>query len=128
VAFAKGGHNPPYHVTAAGAASALPLRGGPVLGVLEEESFDEGAVTLATGDMLVLFTDGITEATNPENELYGDDRLRTSLETERHSPRAESVISAIADDVRRFAGNAPQSDDQTMLVVRYRGPAGKNQP
>ena len=78
--------------------------------------------------MLVLFTDGITEANNSANELYGNDRLRTSLETERGSPKAESVVNAIADDVRRFAGDAPQSDDQTMLAVRYCGPAGKSQP
>ena len=45
-----------------------------------------------------------------------------SLETIRQLSRAESVVNAIAGDVRRFAGNAPQSDDQTMLVLRYHGP------
>ena len=79
--FANGGHNPPYHMTAAGAVSALPSRGGPILGILEDESFSEDEMTLAPGDTLVLFTDGITEATNEREELYGDDRLRTTLET-----------------------------------------------
>ena len=90
--------------------------------MLEQASFDEGVVTLAPGDTLLLFTDGITEATNAEDELYGDDRLMASLETIRQLSRAESVVNAIAGDVRRFAGNAPQSDDQTMLVLRYHGP------
>ncbi len=125
--FANAGHNPPYHVTASGARSPLPGRGGTVLGVLEQASFDEGVVTLAPGDTLLLFTDGITEATNAEDELYGDDRLMASLETIRQLSRAESVVNAIAGDVRRFAGNAPQSDDQTMLVVRYHGPLGVHQ-
>jgi serine phosphatase RsbU (regulator of sigma subunit) len=124
--FANGGHNPPYHVTAAGAVSPLPSHGGPVLGILAAESFSEGELKLAPGDTLVLFTDGITEATNPQEELYGDDRLRTALET--HQPaRAASVVKVIADDVRQFVGSAPQSDDLTMLVVRYRGPVEVDQ-
>ena len=123
LAFANGGHNSPYHVTAAGAASALPARGGPVLGFFKQQSFDEGMIELGPGDTLVLFTDGISEATNREDELYGDNRLRASAETHGHLPRAESVVAAIAEDVRRFVGNAPQADDQTMLVMRYRGAA-----
>jgi serine phosphatase RsbU (regulator of sigma subunit) len=122
--FANAGHNPPYHVTASGARSPLRVRGGTVLGLLEQASFEESVMSLAPGDTLVLFTDGITEATNPENELYGEDRLAASLETHRKLTRAESVVNAIAGDVRRFVGNAPQSDDQAMLVVRYNGSVG----
>ena len=58
LAFANGGHNPPYHVTAGGSASTLPMLGGPVLGILEQDSFGEGTRQLAPGDTLVLFTDG----------------------------------------------------------------------
>ena len=112
--FANGGHNPPYHVTAVGGTSALPAHGGPVLGLLEQASFGEGALTLAPGDTLVMFTDGITEATNSADELYGDDRLRALLETHPQPARAESIVNAIAADVGRFVGNAPQSDDQTI--------------
>ncbi len=76
--FANGGYNPPYHVTAR-AVSALPFRGGPVLGMLEEESFSEGELRLAPGDRLVLFTDGISEATNAQEDFYSDDRLIETL-------------------------------------------------
>ena len=125
--FSNGGHNPPYHVSALGAASPLQLRGGPVLGILEQASYVEGVATLAPGDTLVLFTDGITEATNSADELYGDDRLRPLLETQRDLACAESIVNAIADDVHRFVGTAPQADDETMLVVRYRGSGGVDQ-
>jgi sigma-B regulation protein RsbU (phosphoserine phosphatase) len=108
-------------VTAAGAVSALPSSGGPILGILEDESFSESEMRLAPGDTLVLFTDGITEATNEQEELYGDDRLKAALETREQLPRAKSVVERIAADVRQFVSNAPQSDDLTMLVVRYRG-------
>ena len=84
VAFANGGHNPPYRVTAAGAASPLPLLGGPVLGILEQHAFDEGTVHLEPGDRLVLFTDGITEASTARDELYGDPRLMAILEAGSH--------------------------------------------
>jgi sigma-B regulation protein RsbU (phosphoserine phosphatase) len=127
LAFANGGHNPPYHVTPTGAPSPLPPPGGTVLGIVEDASFSEGVLRLAPGDTLVLFTDGITEATNEHEELYGDDRLLASLETHRQLPRAQSVVEAIAGDVRQFVGNAPQYDDQTMLVVRYRGPVEVDQ-
>ncbi|HET9264672.1 MAG TPA: SpoIIE family protein phosphatase [Vicinamibacterales bacterium] len=122
--FSNGGHNPPYHV-AAGGVSPLPLRGGPVLGVIDQTIYAEDSVTLAPGDTLVLFTDGITEATNSADELYGDDRLRASLDGHR-AARAAGIVSETAADVRRFAGGAPQSDDQTMLVVRYHGPGDVN--
>jgi serine phosphatase RsbU (regulator of sigma subunit) len=122
--FSNGGHNPPYHV-AAGGVSPLPLRGGPVLGVIDRTIYAEDSVTLAPGDTLVLFTDGITEATNSADELYGDDRLRASLDGHR-AARAAGIVSETAADVRRFAGGAPQSDDQTMLVVRYHGPGDVN--
>jgi serine phosphatase RsbU (regulator of sigma subunit) len=126
--FANAGHNPPYHVTASGVRSPLRVHSGTVLGILEQASFDEGVVTLAAGDMLLLFTDGITEATDAQDELYGDDRLAASLETHRQLARAEFVVDAIAGDVRRFVGSAPQSDDLTMLVMRYHGPVGVDQP
>jgi serine phosphatase RsbU (regulator of sigma subunit) len=126
VVFSNGGHNPPYHVAAGGGVSPLRLRGGPVLGVIDQTTYAEDSMTLATGDTLVLFTDGITEATNSADELYGDDRLRASLDGHRLA-RAAGIVSETAADVRRFVGDAPQSDDQTMLVVRYRGPGDVNQ-
>ncbi len=119
--FANGGHNPPYLVPTGGAVSGLRMDGGPVLGLLEHAPYGDGHTTLAPGDTLVLFTDGITEATNAADEVYGDDRFRALLDANRLLPRADSIVSATVADVRRFVGNAPQFDDQTMLVLRYRG-------
>ena len=127
LAYSNGGHNPPYLVTASGSASTLPMLGGPVLGILEQDSFGEGTRQLASGDTLVLFTDGITEASTASDELYGDDRLTATLEARRQDTRAQATVAAIAADVLQFVGNAPQSDDQTLLVLRYRG-APTDQP
>ena len=120
--FANGGHNPPYLAPARGVVSALrTTSGGPVLGLLEHAAYGDGHTTLAPGDTLVLFTDGITEATNAANEVYGDDRLCALLDSNRQQARADGIVGATVADVRRFVGNAPQFDDQTMLVLRYGG-------
>jgi sigma-B regulation protein RsbU (phosphoserine phosphatase) len=65
-------------------------------------------------------TDGITEAMNPRNELYGAARLKTLL-AQMSAPSPDAVVKAVSDDVRRFAGGAEQSDDLTLLCVRWNG-------
>jgi sigma-B regulation protein RsbU (phosphoserine phosphatase) len=74
---------------------------------------------LEPDDTLVLYSDGITEAENPERELFGFERLRDVLARWRGGS-LESVKKAVFDSVTEFAQGAPQADDMTLLVVRYR--------
>ena len=77
-------------------------------------------MVLGSGEALLLYTDGVTEAMNPNEKVYSDQRLLQFLETNRgYSPR--QIIGDLVSDVRQFAGGAAQSDDITVLALLYRG-------
>ncbi len=119
--YSNGGHNPPFRVSAAGAVQTLPRTGGVALGLLESVGYDSREIGLDAGDSLLLYTDGVTEAMRASGELYDDERLERLLATQGGAePRA--LLEAIVDDVRVFAQGAPQSDDITLLALRYLGP------
>jgi sigma-B regulation protein RsbU (phosphoserine phosphatase) len=120
--YVNAGHPPPYHLSAAGGSAAHPLRkGGTVLGPLEEATYDRGFVTLARGDLLVLYTDGITEAhgwgEGDELEEYGVERL-LEVAAQNRGRSARDIVEAIFEDVRRFRANPSPEDDQTVVVIR----------
>ena len=114
--YANAGHNRPLLVPA-GMAPVRLETGGLALGLAPTTSYGEAEVELGPGDLLVVFSDGVTEAMDPDRDLFGEGRLGAVLEACRDSP-AGSVIEGVADAVRRHAGGAPQSDDVTLLVVR----------
>lgn len=116
--YANGGHNSPYLKRADGSIQALDDAGGVVLGVKAGARFPGREVRLHAGDRLVLYTDGITEATNAAQELYGTDRL---MEVLRAHGEADSggLIQHICDSVMKFAGTAPQADDITLAVLTW---------
>jgi len=119
--YANGGHNTPLILHADGTSSELPLTGGVALGVMDDMDFEQGSITLAPGDALVLYTDGVTEAMNGEHEELGMERLQEILAaTSSRSP--EEINRSIFNGIRAFAGGAPQSDDITCLTL-FRGPA-----
>ena len=121
VTYANGGHNTPLILHADGTSSELPLTGGVALGVMDDMDFEQGSITLAPGDALVLYTDGVTEAMNGEHEELGMERLQEILAaTSSRSP--EEINRSIFNGIRAFAGGAPQSDDITCLTL-FRGPA-----
>jgi sigma-B regulation protein RsbU (phosphoserine phosphatase) len=115
----------------AGHPSPLLLRGGEVsdlydggsfpVGLLPEATFDSSSVKLQVDDTLVLFSDGITEAEDREDDLFGVPRLREVLMEQRNAP-LDHLQRVALESVERFAGGASQSDDRTLLIVRYRGP------
>ncbi len=114
--YSNGGHNPPVLVRRNGVARLE--TGGMILGMFDFASYDQAALTLEPGDTLVVFSDGISEAQNPAGEEYGDDRLIACLESNRGlSPAA--MREALLASARAFAAGATQSDDMTVLVVRY---------
>jgi serine phosphatase RsbU (regulator of sigma subunit) len=114
--YANGGHNPPYLRRADGSVEALRGAGGLVLGAMPEVEFPDHAVQLRSGDRLVLYTDGVTEAFNAANEPYGDARLVAEIGT-RGAGTAANLIDSICQSVTAFAGAAPQSDDITLIVL-----------
>ena len=114
--YANAGHNRPLWL--AGEAPAAELEGGGLaLGLVPAASYAEGEVDFAVGDLLVVFSDGVTEAMSPEREPFGEERLAAVIEGARGAP-AEAVVARVLEAVRRHADGAPQSDDVTLLAVR----------
>jgi len=115
--YVNAGHNPPYHQRANGLLHRLD-RGGMILGVLKTSiPYEQGEIHFGDGDLLVLFTDGVSEAMNSAGVEYGEDRLERIL-AEAGAVPAQGVMLQIQEDVRRYAGSAAQSDDITLMVVR----------
>lgn len=114
--YCNAGHNPPMLFTRQGLVRLD--RGGLILGLFEHATFDEGVIQLEPGDLLVAFSDGVTEALNTANEEFGEDRLRECVEANRERPLPE-LLEAIFAAVREFTTGAVQSDDVTALVLRY---------
>ncbi len=115
--YANGGHNPPIIVHPDGNSDILPSTGGIALGVAPGFEYTESAVTLDPGDTIILYTDGVTEAMNAEEEEFGLDRLR-NLFTNSPPKSPKETNAAIFDAVSAFAGDTPQSDDITCLAFR----------
>jgi serine phosphatase RsbU (regulator of sigma subunit) len=116
--YCNAGHNPPLLVTS---STIRRLEtGGVVLGLFESASFDEETVTLTPGDLIVAFSDGVTEAMNPAGEEFTDDRLLACAEKNRgKSP--QDILDALLAEVQAFGAGATQSDDVTVVIVRYNG-------
>jgi sigma-B regulation protein RsbU (phosphoserine phosphatase) len=122
----NGGHNAPYVLPAGGEPTALDTEmcaaetSGTVLGMLEDAEYPTCRTQLRPGDALFLYTDGVTEATDPEGNLFWVERLEASLqESKAHS--ADDVIQGVLTAVQQFAAGAAQSDDITSVAVRYLG-------
>lgn len=120
VSFTNAGHNPPLVRRASGEVEVVDDRHGPVAGIMPGESYGQGVITLSAGDTLLVFTDGVTEAVNVQDQLYGDERL---LEVVRQCPDsgAQTVVDCVNASVEDFATGAEQADDITMIAVQYNG-------
>ena len=114
--FSSAGHNPPVVVRASGETEMLE-GGGPVLGVLSIAPYSDEKARLGPGDLLVIYSDGVTEAQNTSEEEYGEERL-TKLLKERRAEPAEGIARAITDDLNRFTAGAAQADDITLVVAK----------
>lgn len=119
VRYSNAGHNPPY-VVRGGEVEAVAGARSPGLGMSEEARFTTQALRLAPGDSLVCFSDGVTEATNEDEQLYGESRLVALLGKQPGLAPME-LLGAIVAEVDAFTGLAPIADDMTLLVVRYCG-------
>ncbi len=120
VTFANAGHNPPLVKHADGSFEYLKVRAGFVLAGMEGIKYRKNELQLAPDDVIYLYTDGVTEATNSNNKLYGEDRLLDLLNAHKDATMDE-LCKLVKEDVFAFAGEAPQFDDITMLALRYNG-------
>jgi serine phosphatase RsbU (regulator of sigma subunit) len=120
VLFANAGHNHPLVKHSDGTFEYLKSRAGFVLAGMEGVRYRKNELVLEPGDAIYLYTDGVTEATDLNEELYGEDRLHSILEKYKDETM-EVICSEIKKDVDLFAGEAPQFDDITMLALKYNG-------
>ena len=123
VKFANAGHNPPLLKRANGTFEYLKTRAGFVLAGMEGVRYRIGELTLYPGDRLFLYTDGVPEATNTENQLYGETRLLDFM-NRNSATEATALLPALKANIDEFVGEAPQFDDITMLMFDYKPKEG----
>ena len=117
--YVNAGHNPPILVHGFDGNSTITRLepGGTVIGLLEGAGYEQGSVLLRPGDVLVAFTDGISEAMNLQDEEWGEDHLLETIRGHR-TASAQELLDSLFDAATRFAGAAPQHDDMTLVVMR----------
>jgi phosphoserine phosphatase RsbU/P len=120
IQYCNGGHNPPFLVRNNGTIEPLEVKGGLILGAMEDFDFQSNNIKLNKGDSLFLYTDGVTEAMNSKNEEFEEKRLKSSLST-INSAALNDIVENVEKEVYQFAEGAPQADDITMLAIRYLG-------
>jgi serine phosphatase RsbU (regulator of sigma subunit) len=116
VVYANAGHNPGILLRAAGGHELLPAQ-GPPLGLFPGQAYGSAALTLLPGDLLVLYTDGITEAANPDDDEFGLDRLVELVRSVAAQPLAE-IEGEIGKGLAAFAAGVPFHDDRTVVLLR----------
>jgi len=115
--YTNAGHNPPYVVHSNGKVDLVPSQGNMVLGAIEKFQYKNDKITLEKGDMLFTFTDGVTEAMNKDGEQFGEKRLEELL-SKCGQKTSQETIDTVRAAVADWAGEAEQSDDVTMLVIK----------
>ncbi len=118
--YVNAGHECPYIYRKGGKYTLQSLEPGFVLAGMEDMVYDTGSIKLEPGDRIFQFTDGVTEAINIEEELYGDKRLEDVLNSNTDKG-PEELLKAVKKNIEDFVGEADQFDDITMLCVEYRG-------
>lgn len=114
--YANAGHNPAILIREDGASEIFGGTGLPV-GIMPNTDYERGSAELGPGDLLAIYTDGLTEATDLEGREYGPDRLTDLLTQKRHRPLAE-IADTIQDDLEQFVNGVPFNDDRTLVLLR----------
>jgi sigma-B regulation protein RsbU (phosphoserine phosphatase) len=124
VQYGSGGHNPPYVVRSGGAVEQVPMCDGALLGKIMRVKFETKRLQLQPGDSMFLYTDGVSEAMDPDMNMYDESRLEAYLRTAASSSIEDLVQGSIVD-LKKHTREASQSDDITVLTLRYAGVNGK---
>ena len=125
IVFTNAGHNPPYIKLNNGGLEQLGERHGPVVGAMLGIDYKEGTRSMQPGDVLILYTDGVTEAMDSDRNLFEDERLHNLLAS-NNIQSAEDVPREIMKAVKIFEGGTDQTDDCTILAFQYNGPVAKS--
>ncbi len=120
LAFSNAGHNPPLIIKKSGKVEWLKLPPGLVLGVDMDTPYITENIHLELGDTIVVYTDGVTEAMNEKRELFSEERLLKTLE-DNSTSTPEEIVNAVMGAVKEFSTGVEQSDDITVLAIRYKG-------
>jgi sigma-B regulation protein RsbU (phosphoserine phosphatase) len=120
--YCIGGHNPAYVFSANRPAVTLSEPTSLLVGAFEQASYESGRVTLQPGDTILLYTDGVTDATDSSDDEFTPARLEAAIDANRGAG-AEHIVRHVLSELRGFTGGANQSDDITLLAVRYAGNA-----
>jgi phosphoserine phosphatase RsbU/P len=113
--FCNAGHNPALHFSAAGTAELVTR--GTVLGVFEDTVYEQDSVLLAPGDVVVIYSDGVTETIDPAEREFGEERLAEVVNAHRHQSAA-AILDALFDAVQRHQVDQPQFDDTTAVIIK----------
>jgi serine phosphatase RsbU (regulator of sigma subunit) len=119
------GHDAPILLRRGAAPRSLTAAGGPPLCILEDFSYPSNRLRLQSGDLLLLMTDGVTEAHNPQQMLYGFERVMAycrAIQDEYEKRSIIAVCQGLYDDVKRFAHDAEPSDDIAIMAIRFTAP------
>jgi len=114
--YCNAGHDAPMIIRADGTSERLKT-GGVVLSIMEDFPYEEETIPFGPGDLMVVYSDGISEAMNPAEEQFGEGRIAEVIGRERHRT-ATAIIEGIVTAVRDHAGTAPQMDDMTLVVIK----------
>ena len=117
ITFCNGGHNSPHVLRADGTTVELPKAKNMVIGAFDGVEYKEETMQLERGETLVMFTDGVTEAVNSADEEFGTERLDAILCT-MADKNCQQMVEAIKAGLSEFVGDAEQSDDITMLLLK----------
>ncbi|MDD4016314.1 MAG: SpoIIE family protein phosphatase [Kiritimatiellae bacterium] len=118
--YANAGHNPPAIRHPDGSAEWIARPRGPIAGVVPKAVYEDGTLVLSADDTLILYTDGVTEAMNAAEELYGEKRMSDSLAAPACGGDCRTTTERMLADIRAFTQGAEQSDDITLLVIKSR--------
>ena len=120
IQFANAGHNPPLIYTGDGDFEFIPVAKSFVVGAMENTKFESQTLTLKPNDVLFIYTDGVTEAMNPEGQLFSEERLKQTLAILKDKGITD-IIHGIRAEIDTFAQGTLQSDDITMLALKFNG-------
>ena len=115
LSYCNGGHNAPYIQS-----DSLPVEPNLPVGAFPDWEFVEQETVMSPGSTIFLYTDGLTEAENATHDQFGEDRMTAILDAQtKQDASPETLISAMTDAVHQFVGDTEQSDDLTMLAIKY---------
>ena len=120
VEYSNGGHDPPYKLSASGEIQPLELTDGVMLGVTEALNYQSKKNQLQKGETIFLYTDGVTDAKNPDDQLFSEARLQQML-TRLQEKSTTDIIQSIRSEIEIFSEGTPQYDDITMLALKFNG-------